>query len=70
MVAAQLAGSLAENFAGVVAYEPVWAIGTGLTPSLEQIAEVHAAIRSALIDRLVASGLSKTNMGGRWIGRS
>jgi triosephosphate isomerase len=35
-----------------VAYEPVWAIGSGLTPSLEQIAEVHAAIRSALIDRL------------------
>ncbi len=36
----------------VVAYEPVWAIGTGLTPTLEQIAEVHAAIRAAMIKRL------------------
>lgn len=32
----------------VIAYEPVWAIGTGLTPTLEQIAEIHAAARSAL----------------------
>jgi len=32
----------------VVAYEPVWAIGTGLTPTLEEIAEIHAAARSAL----------------------
>lgn len=30
----------------VIAYEPVWAIGTGKVASLEQIAEVHAAIRS------------------------
>lgn len=32
----------------VVAYEPVWAIGTGLTPSVPEIAEVHAAVRAAL----------------------
>ncbi len=32
----------------VVAYEPVWAIGTGRTASPEQAQEVHAAIRSAL----------------------
>lgn len=32
----------------VIAYEPVWAIGTGLTPTLEQIAEIHAAARGAL----------------------
>ena len=32
----------------VIAYEPVWAIGTGLTPSAAQIAEVHAALHDAL----------------------
>ena len=32
----------------VVAYEPVWAIGTGRTPTLAQIAEVHAFLRSRL----------------------
>ena len=35
-----------ENF--VIAYEPVWAIGTGLTPTLDQIAEVHAFIRDRI----------------------
>lgn len=44
---AALAG---QSFA--VAYEPVWAIGTGLTPTLEQIEEVHRAVRSAMIERL------------------
>ena len=47
----QLAGSLPERLVGAafsVAYEPVWAIGTGLTPSLDEIAEMHRAIRSAL----------------------
>jgi triosephosphate isomerase len=33
-----------------VAYEPVWAIGTGLTPTLEEIGEVHAAVRAALVE--------------------
>ena len=32
----------------VIAYEPVWAIGTGLTPTLEQIAEVHGFMRALL----------------------
>lgn len=32
----------------VIAYEPVWAIGTGLTASLDDIADMHAAIRAAL----------------------
>lgn len=35
-----------------VAYEPVWAIGSGRTPSLEEIAAVHGAIRRALIELL------------------
>ena len=39
-----------QSFA--VAYEPVWAIGTGLTPTLQQIEEVHRAVRSAMIERL------------------
>ena len=35
----------------VVAYEPVWAIGTGLTPTAEDVAEMHAFMRRELIDR-------------------
>ncbi|WP_112663359.1 triose-phosphate isomerase [Microvirga flavescens] len=39
-------GSTSENL--VIAYEPVWAIGTGLTPTAGDVAEVHAAIRDDL----------------------
>jgi len=47
VVEAQLAGSLpTTRDALVVAYEPVWAVGTGLTPSSAEVAEVHAAIRA------------------------
>ncbi|MFT4150419.1 MAG: triose-phosphate isomerase [Paracoccaceae bacterium] len=42
--------STAENL--VVAYEPVWAIGTGRTPTLEEIAEVHRFIRERLTARI------------------
>ncbi len=51
VVGRQIAGSLpAGATAGnlVVAYEPVWAIGTGRTPTIPQIAEVHAFIRARL----------------------
>jgi triosephosphate isomerase len=51
VVAAQLAGSLPDGAAAdqlVVAYEPVWAIGTGLTPTLSDIVEMHAAIRARI----------------------
>jgi triosephosphate isomerase len=43
----------------VIAYEPVWAIGTGLTATTEQAQEVHAYIRSrvAALNPEVASGL-------------
>lgn len=54
----QLAG--AERFAeAVIAYEPVWAIGTGLTATPEQAQEVHAAIRAqlALTDADIAAKL-------------
>lgn len=49
-----------EAFSGaVVAYEPVWAIGTGVTATPEQAQEVHAAIRAlmAVRDESVAAGL-------------
>ncbi|MEM9250522.1 MAG: triose-phosphate isomerase [Pseudomonadota bacterium] len=51
VVSTQLAGSLptgvmAESL--VVAYEPVWAIGTGRTPTLDEIAEVHDHLRDEL----------------------
>jgi len=48
VVTGQLAGSVPDGAAAdnlVVAYEPVWAIGTGLTPTIADIAEMHAAIR-------------------------
>jgi triosephosphate isomerase len=51
VVAAQLAGSLPPGFAaagGVVAYEPVWAIGSGRTPTEGEIAAMHAMIRARL----------------------
>jgi len=59
VVAGQLAGSLPDGGTGarlVVAYEPVWAIGTGLTPTPADIAEVHDAIRSHLRKRFGAEG--------------
>jgi triosephosphate isomerase (TIM) len=51
VVSAQLAGSIPDGAGAanlVVAYEPVWAIGTGLTPTLEVIAVMHADIRTRL----------------------
>jgi triosephosphate isomerase (TIM) len=45
-------GATAQNL--VVAYEPVWAIGTGLTPTPADVAEVHAFIREGLARRLGA----------------
>jgi triosephosphate isomerase len=40
----------------VLAYEPVWAIGTGLTPTPEDVAEVHAFVRERLVDRYGREG--------------
>jgi triosephosphate isomerase len=53
VVLAQLRLSLPDSVTAtntVVAYEPIWAIGTGRTPTLPQIAEVHDALRAALPD--------------------
>ena len=54
VVSSQLAGSVPDGALAsntVVAYEPVWAIGTGRTPTLEQIAEVHDHMRADLTAR-------------------
>ena len=40
----------------MVAYEPVWAIGTGLTPTSEDVEQVHRFIRESLISRFNAEG--------------
>jgi len=59
VVGAQMRGSMPEGCTAqtvVVAYEPVWAIGTGRTPTLAQIEEVHAFMRSALTERFGSEG--------------
>ena len=59
VVGAQIAGSLPDGTAAqtlVVAYEPVWAIGTGLTPTPADVAEVHGFIRGKLVERFGAAG--------------
>jgi triosephosphate isomerase len=59
IVRRQLEGSLPMALAGKtfsVAYEPVWAIGSGLTPKPDEIAALHAAIRAALAERLGDTG--------------
>ena len=59
VVTAQVRASLPLALAGkafCVAYEPVWAIGTGLTPSLTEIEAVHLAIREALTGRFGVEG--------------
>lgn len=45
-------GATAANL--VIAYEPIWAIGTGRTPTTDDVAEVHGAIRDILAERFGA----------------
>ena len=59
VVDTQLLGSTPDTATGantVIAYEPVWAIGTGKVPTLEQIAEVHDFIRAKLVERFGEDG--------------
>ena len=56
VVGRQIAQSLPDGFAGVIAYEPIWAIGTGRTPTEADVGAVHAHIRAALVARLGAAG--------------
>ncbi|QCO56883.1 triose-phosphate isomerase (plasmid) [Pseudorhodobacter turbinis] len=60
VIGAQLAGSLLAQLDCapndlVIAYEPVWAIGTGRTPTLEEVGAVHRFMRATLLDRFGAA---------------
>lgn len=55
----QLAGSVPDGATAdttVIAYEPVWAIGTGVTPTTRDVAEAHAFMRSELVKRFGTEG--------------
>ena len=56
VVKSQLLHSLPKAYEGVVAYEPVWAIGTGRTPTEADIAAMHASIRQNLVAQLGETG--------------
>jgi triosephosphate isomerase len=58
-VTAQLDGSLPDDVGAAtlaIAYEPIWAIGTGKVPTTDEIAEMHAAIRAKLGERYGKAG--------------
>ena len=60
VVTGQVKGSLPrelDRMAFAVAYEPVWAIGTGLTPTTPEIEEVHRAIRATIVEIFGDDGL-------------
>ena len=62
IIGGQLAGSIPDVVTGeslVVAYEPIWAIGTGKVPTLDQIGEVHDFIRSRL-ERRFGAGVGRS----------
>jgi triosephosphate isomerase len=59
VVTAMLAGSLPDNWDDgelVIAYEPVWAIGTGKVATPADVSEMHAALREALVGRFGDAG--------------
>jgi triosephosphate isomerase (TIM) len=57
IIGRQLGGSLPDKGDGlVIAYEPVWAIGTGLTPTPADVADAHAFIRKRIETRFAAAG--------------
>lgn len=67
IIGAQLRGSVPEGATAantVIAYEPVWAIGTGRTPTLAQIAEVHDFLRAELAKRLADAAGVRLLYGG------
>lgn len=64
VLSAQLAGSVppsATSRSLVIAYEPVWAIGTGLTPTTRDVAQAHAHIRQELTE-LIGQEASKVRI--------
>ncbi len=63
----QLAGSLPDGLKAeqiVLAYEPVWAIGTGRTPTTDEVAAVHARIRKMLKERVKGGAGTRILYGG------
>ena len=65
VLSAQLTGSLPDDAAPdqlVIAYEPIWAIGTGLTPTTDQIAEAHAHMRAELAKRFGPAEAEKIHL--------
>jgi triosephosphate isomerase len=58
VVRTQLRHSLPEIFSGLLAYEPVWAIGTGRTPTEAEVTAMHAAIRAELRIIFPAGGVA------------
>jgi len=52
----QISGSLPKPFTGVVAYEPVWAIGTGKNATEQDVAVMHAFIREELVRQFAEAG--------------
>jgi triosephosphate isomerase (TIM) len=67
VVAGQLAGSLPDGIGAaqlVIAYEPVWAIGTGRTPTAADVAAVHAHIRAQLKRRMADADAVRLLYGG------
>jgi len=61
VVGGQIAKSVPEEASGettAIAYEPIWAIGTGRTPTTKEIGDMHADIRAKLIERLGEAGES------------
>jgi triosephosphate isomerase len=56
LVCRQVAESVPQGFEGAVAYEPIWAIGTGRTPTTDDVATMHGAIRQSLVRHLGADG--------------
>ncbi len=64
VVRAQLAGSLPDDFIGILAYEPIWAIGTGKTPTEADVAEMHGAIRGSLKRRFATGETMAILYGG------
>ena len=62
IIAGQMSGSIPDAVTGeslVIAYEPVWAIGTGRVPSADQIGEVHSFIRARL-ERRFGAGFGRS----------
>lgn len=59
VLGSQLAGSVPDGATAedtVIAYEPVWAIGTGLTPTVADVTEAHAFIRAEMKSRFAGEG--------------